>query len=91
MPPCPQPQWPAASDILEQSGRVSLGLLHDAGYDLQQAPIAWWLLASKPSKNLVDTKIPPRAINLYQTLGIVWKNYPSVLPLTSETKLPRSE
>ncbi len=55
--------------ILGQSGRVSLGLLHDAGYDLQQAPIAWWLLASKPSKNLADTKIPPRAINLYQTLG----------------------
>jgi hypothetical protein len=30
----------------DQTGRVSLGLLHDAGYDINQAPMAWWLLAT---------------------------------------------
>ena len=74
------------TDLLEQSGRVSLGLLHDAGYDLQQAPIAWWLLASKPSKKLADTTIPPRAITLYQTIGTVWRNYPPAPAPSSETK-----
>jgi hypothetical protein len=33
-----------------QSGLVSLDLLHDAGYDLSQAPIARWLLASRKPK-----------------------------------------
>jgi hypothetical protein len=68
------------TDLLNQSGRVSLGLLRDAGYDIQQAPVAWWLLASKPSKSLTETSVPPRALNLYQTIGLVWKNYPSGTP-----------
>jgi hypothetical protein len=25
-----------------QSGRVSLWLMHDAGYDVDEAPVAWW-------------------------------------------------
>lgn len=62
------------TDLREQSGRVSLDLLHDAGYDIQQAPVAWWLLATKPSKDWTDTPIPPRSINLYQTIGLLWKD-----------------
>ncbi len=63
-------------DAEDQSGRVSLGLLHDAGYDIQQAPVAWWLLAAKPKKALTSTPLPPRASNLYRTIGLVWQNYP---------------
>jgi predicted Zn-dependent protease len=64
------------TDLFNQSGRVSLGLLHDAGYDIQQAPVAWWILASKRSKSLSETSVPPRAINLYQAIGLVWKSCP---------------
>jgi predicted Zn-dependent protease len=60
------------TDLRNQSGRVSLGLMHDAGYDIQQAPIAWWRLATKPTKPLANTTPPPRAINLYQTIGLIW-------------------
>lgn len=73
------------TDLLDQSGRVSLGLLHDAGYDLQQAPIAWWLLAAKPSKSLAETKIPPRAENLYRTIGLIWRNYRPMASLQTPT------
>jgi hypothetical protein len=64
------------TDLFNQSGRVSLGLLHDAGYDIQQAPVAWWILASKPGKNFTEINIPSRSLNLYRTIGLVWKNYP---------------
>jgi hypothetical protein len=63
-------------DLMEQSGRVSLGLLHDAGYDLQQAPLAWWILASKPAQNLLEVEVPSRSLNLYRTIGLIWRNYP---------------
>ncbi len=56
----------------EQSARVSLDLMHDAGYDLTQAPRAWWLLASKEPKPLTEIKRPPRTEYLYRTLGTVW-------------------
>lgn len=72
------------TDLLNQSGRVSLGLLHDAGYDIDQAPITWWLLAAKPSKDLTNTALPPRAANLYSSLGTIWKNYSdAALPATT--------
>lgn len=62
-----------------QSGRVSLGLLHDAGYDINQAPITWWLLSKKDSVgDLSSVPIPPRAINLYRSLGTTWRNYSEV-------------
>ena len=64
------------TDLFNQSGRVSLGLLHDAGYDIQQAPVAWWILASKPGKKFTEINIPSRSLNLYRTIGLVWKNYP---------------
>ena len=53
----------------QQSGRVSLYLLSDAGYDLHQAPVAWWLLASKKPKDPVDISIPSRAAYLYETIA----------------------
>ena len=55
----------------EESGRVSLFLLHDAGYDISQAPLAWWVLAS--SKNTVNTPIPGRAKYIYKILGESWR------------------
>lgn len=58
----------------EQSGRVSLGLLHDAGYDIDQAPIAWWLLASKNPRPISEIPLPARSANLYRILGEVWHN-----------------
>jgi len=58
----------------KQSGRVSLSLLHDAGYDIDQAPIAWWLLASKQPKPISEIPLPERAANLYRVLGEVWNN-----------------
>ncbi|HXE08584.1 MAG TPA: hypothetical protein VN612_11860 [Acidobacteriaceae bacterium] len=62
----------ALERALQQSGRVSLCLLHDAGYNIDQAPLAWWLLAGKPGKPLDQTKIPPRAATLYIMLGTTW-------------------
>lgn len=56
----------------EQSGRVSLSLLHDAGYDITQAPITWWLLSSKKPRN--ETTIPYRARYLYGQLATTWRH-----------------
>jgi hypothetical protein len=57
-----------------QSGRVSLGLLHDAGYDISQAPVAWWLLNSRKPRPASSIAMPDRAAYLYRTLGEVWRN-----------------
>ncbi len=57
----------------QQSGRVSLCLLDDAGYSVTQAPITWWLLAPKKPKPLEDTEMPEMAINLYGDLGTTWR------------------
>ena len=59
---------------MEQSGRVSLGLLHDAGYDVDQAPIAWWLLASRKPRPISEIDMPDRAAYLYRILGESWNN-----------------
>lgn len=55
-----------------QSGRVALCFMHDAGYDLSQAPIAWWLLDPAKPKPLEKTNLPDRAAYLYSTLGTTW-------------------
>lgn len=55
----------------EQSQRVSLTLMHDAGFDITQAPLAWWLVAAG-KKPIAQTR-PPRAVpNLYHVLQAVW-------------------
>jgi predicted Zn-dependent protease len=69
----------------DQSGRVSLGLLHDAGYEIDQAPIAWWRLCTKSGKTLVDTPIPRRALNLYKLIGITWHAYSEPVESASAT------
>ncbi len=66
----------------QQSGRVSLAYLHDAGFDITQAPRTWWLLATKPSKPLAQASLPPRAANLFAELGRSWR--------TSESAGPRA-
>jgi len=57
---------------VEQSGRVSLALLRDAGYDLNQAPMVWWLLASETPQPLTEIEMPDRAGYLYRILGEAW-------------------
>jgi hypothetical protein len=60
--------------IEEQSGRVSLNLLHDAGYDIYEAPKAWWLLAPKKPKDISEIHLPERAAYLYSFIGETWHN-----------------
>lgn len=60
----------------EQSGRISLFYLHDAGYDIQQAPLAWWLLAPKKPKDIHGIDMPERAAYLYSVIGQTWRNDP---------------
>ena len=69
----------------DQTGRVSLGLLHDAGYDIKQAPIAWWLLATDTAQKLPSTPLPPRAANLYKSLGSTWHSYSEVATSATTT------
>ncbi len=57
----------------EQSGRVALGLMYDAGYDITQAPEAWWTLATKPGNSPHQHSAPDRANNLYDALGTTWR------------------
>lgn len=58
----------------EQSGRVALGLMHDAGYDIRQAPLAWWLLGKKKAEPITSISLPPRAAYLYRIIGENWRN-----------------
>jgi len=62
------------ASVAEQSGRVSLDLLKDAGYDIDQAPIAWWLIATNKPKPLTKVDMPDRAIYLYRILGESWNS-----------------
>lgn len=57
-----------------QSGRVALELMHEAGYDINQAPVAWWLLGSKQAKPVSEISLPRRAAYLYSVLGERWNN-----------------
>ncbi len=55
----------------EQSGRVSLGLLHDAGFDIREAPKTWWRLGTGKGKKL-EGDMPRRAAYLYGVLAENW-------------------
>ena len=63
--------------------RVSLCLMHDAGYDITQAPLAWWHLADKKNKPLDQVKLPARAETLYDALGIAWRDSANNAPPSS--------
>ncbi len=54
----------------EQRGRVSLGLVKDAGYDIHQAPLAW--LRLERADGDVSPFLPRRAAYLYKMLGEMW-------------------
>jgi hypothetical protein len=55
-----------------QSGRVSLDLMRDAGYDINEAPVAWWLLNTHKPQPVASIRMPDRASYLYRMLGEVW-------------------
>lgn len=57
----------------QQSGRVSLCLLHDAGYDLAAAPKAWWTLAAKSPAAPLPKRLPDHTLFLYEDLGTTWR------------------
>jgi hypothetical protein len=61
---------------MQQRDRVSLWLMRVAGYDIDQAPVAWWVLARDPkdSTPLGTTEIPDRAAYIYKILGEIWRN-----------------
>lgn len=65
---------------MEQRGRVSLVLLHDAGYDIAQAPVAWWLLDPKKPQPLSDIPIPDRAAYLFRVIEEIWKDPAAFTP-----------
>jgi hypothetical protein len=58
----------------EQSDRVGLGLLQDARYDIDQAPVAWWLLASRKPQPVNIIPMPERTAYIYRILGETWHN-----------------
>ena len=62
------------ASIEEQDSRVSLDLLKYAGYDIDQAPMAWWLLASNKAKPVAKIDMPDRTTYLYRILGETWRN-----------------
>ncbi len=57
----------------QQSARVSLCLLHDAGYDITQAPMAWWTLAGDPKGGPPPKEMPDHSSFLYSSLGSSWR------------------
>jgi hypothetical protein len=59
----------------EERLRVSLFLLHDAGYDVDEAPHAWWLLSAK-KKDIAHIAPPRQSVYLYQVLGLAWHPRP---------------
>lgn len=77
---------------MRQSERVSLTLLRDAGYDIQQAPVAWWTLLewkkSKggPSAPTLSSTMPEPAAYLYRTLDSVWRPTGSAIAATHSTQ-----
>ena len=68
---------------MAQAARVSLDLTHDAGFDVRQAPLAWWLLASRTRKPITDIYLPWESATLYQTIGKVWRE-PPINAISSE-------
>ncbi len=65
----------------EQSGRESLSLMQDAGYDVMQAPEAWRLMAPKKAKDTSSTAIPSRSAYL---LGIIAMEYRKTPPVSAQ-------
>jgi len=58
----------------DQVSRVSLWYLHDGGFDIDEAPRAWWLLNSKKNKDLTQIKLPRRTGVMYDQIGTTWRS-----------------
>jgi len=55
--------------LVQQTDRVSLELLSDSGYDVREAPIAWWKLSSKHPDELWLTEPPEKSGYLFSVLA----------------------
>ncbi|HZQ42605.1 MAG TPA: hypothetical protein VFA99_05105 [Acidobacteriaceae bacterium] len=64
--------------LREQSGRVSLVLLHDAGFDIRKAPLAWWELSAR-QPDFMTRPIPYRAAYLFSQLATEWSSGSPIL------------
>ncbi len=51
-----------------QRARVALALLHDAGFDVYQAPVAWQLLLARNAKKALTEPLPPPSKYLWSVL-----------------------
>jgi hypothetical protein len=60
----------------QQRDRVSLWLMRTGGYDIDQAPMAWWMLARDPkdSTPFGTTEVPDRTAYVYRILAEIWHN-----------------
>ena len=56
----------------QQRERVSLSLMRDAGFDLVEAPKAWWLLSQSKPKDLSGSDPPASALYLYGQIASTW-------------------
>ncbi len=59
--------------LLEQSSRETLFLMHDAGFNLNAAPIALWKLPQKKGQPLEATPLTESVRYMYSLLGTVWE------------------
>lgn len=65
---------------MEQSSRETLSWMRDAGFDIREAPVAWWLLEKSEKKTLAQTRLPYRTQYLYELLGTRWRTELAVKP-----------
>jgi hypothetical protein len=60
--------------VFAQCARVGLQLMHNGGYDLNDALPAWWLLCSTRSKPIAEIPLNPYLASLGHILAEVWHN-----------------
>jgi hypothetical protein len=53
----------------EQRDRVTLSLMQDAGYNLLDAPKAWWLMSLKKHEDMSKSGPPENSVYMYTLLG----------------------
>lgn len=60
-----------AGELMQlQSERVSLSLMHDAGYDVRQAPRAWQILSSRNGKDSMKSALSEQSAYLLSIIGL---------------------
>ena len=59
--------------LQQQSTRAALTLMDDAGYDIREAPLAWWRLADWREIPLSQVGMPDRSRYAYQVLSTAWR------------------